>query len=241
MPDPLISVVIPSFNRYEYLLNAIKSVKEQTYSNIEILIINDGSTQKDYQELNSDKDLTVINLKQNQKTIHGFGPGAIRNFGIEQSKGKYIAFLDDDDYWLENKLDYQLSSLVKKELKFSCSEAFIGEGPFEKNEKYQLFLQEYYYMKLKSIYLNPLTYRFKKFDFNGTWDEKFLRKWNCVITSSVMVEKELLEKVGGFRNLPSNADWDCWRSLVQFSTIDFCKEPLLYYDNSHGGGRKYKK
>ena len=142
MDKPIVSVIIPTYNRYEYLLRAIESVYNQTYKNIEVIIINDGSTNKEYKELASLKSgVTVINLPKNQKEIHGFGPGNIRNFGLEKSNGKYIAFLDDDDYWLESKLEIQIDILEGDEYKISSSEAFIGEGPYNSNQNYKKFLQ----------------------------------------------------------------------------------------------------
>ena len=100
MKSPLISVIIPSYNRLEYMLRAIESVLNQTYKNLEIIIVNDGSTEEGYLNHKYLNKVEQINLKENQKNIHGFGPGNIRNFGIEVANGKWLAFLDDDDYWL---------------------------------------------------------------------------------------------------------------------------------------------
>tara|TARA_B100000945_G_scaffold321231_2_gene334633 strand:- start:260 stop:988 length:729 start_codon:yes stop_codon:yes gene_type:complete len=242
MNQPLVSVVIPSYNRFDFLINAIKSVTNQTYPNVEIIVINDGSTQKEYYEKDFDSSVKLINLEKNQKSIHGYGPGNIRNFGIDNSEGKYIAFLDDDDYWFPNKLETQVAILQENKLGISSSEALIGNGIYNNEMKYKRFLQDYYYKKIKKIYLpNYLTSLFRQFIFQDMWDEKFLRKHNCMITSSVIMEKSILDKINGFRNLPSNADWDCWRAAIQFSNSFFCKEPLLYYDNNHGSGREYKK
>ena len=62
-----VSIIIPTYNRFNFLLNTIKSVKEQTYKNIEIIVINDCSTQKEYYEYNFDNDIIIINLKENSK------------------------------------------------------------------------------------------------------------------------------------------------------------------------------
>jgi glycosyltransferase involved in cell wall biosynthesis len=240
MDKPIVSVIIPTYNRYEYLLRAIESVYNQTYKNIEVIIINDGSTNKEYKELASLKSgVTVINLPKNQKEIHGFGPGNIRNFGLEKSNGKYIAFLDDDDYWLESKLEIQIDILEGDEYKISSSEAFIGEGPYNSNQNYKKFLQDFYYKDIKKIYTNSLTSRFQRFKIPDVWDEQFLRKHNLMITSSVVIEKQILDKINGFRNLPIYADWDCWRGAIQFSKSIFVKEPLVYYDYQHADGRLY--
>ena len=79
----LVSVVIPTFNRYFYLINAVNSVLNQSFKNIQIIVINDGSTQEEYYKYSLPKNVQQINLKQNQKEINGFSSDAIRNFGIE--------------------------------------------------------------------------------------------------------------------------------------------------------------
>ena len=108
MNSPLVSVIIPSFNRLNYLLRSIESVFNQTYTKTEVIVINDGSTEEGYLEHKYIKDIKQINLEQNQKIINGFGPGNIRNFGINIASGDWIAFLDDDDLWLKEKLEIQL-------------------------------------------------------------------------------------------------------------------------------------
>ena len=240
MNKPKVSVIIPSYNRFDYLTNAINSVLNQTYKHIEIIVINDGSTQEEYKEVNliSDK-INLVNLEKNQKLIYGFGPGDIRNFGLEKATGKYVAFLDDDDYWLENKLETQISLLENSEYKISSSEALIGNGPYQHNKSYERFLEDYYCKKIKKIYLNSLTAAFQSFKIPNVWDEQFLRKHNLMITSSVIIEKQILDRINGFRNLPKYADWDCWKGAIQFSNSVFVREPLVYYDHQHGHGREY--
>ena len=100
-----VSVVIPTYNRFKYLLNTIKSVKEQTYSNIEIIIVNDNSTQNEYYDYDwKTNDIKIIHLEENSKKKFGFAcAGFVRNQGIEISTGKYIAFCDDDDIWFPQK------------------------------------------------------------------------------------------------------------------------------------------
>ena len=82
MDKKFISVVIPSYNRFQYLNNAIESVLNQTYDNFEIIVINDGSTEEDYYKYNFPEQVKIINLKENQTQKNGFGPGSIRNYGI---------------------------------------------------------------------------------------------------------------------------------------------------------------
>ena len=75
---PLVSVIIPSFNRFDYLKNAIQSIFKQTYDNFEVIIINDGSTDNRYLDIDFGSKVHTVHLKQNQKEVYGFGPGSIR-------------------------------------------------------------------------------------------------------------------------------------------------------------------
>ena len=101
-----VSVIIPSYNRFLYLLNAIKSIQDQTYKDVEIIVVNDKSTQEEYYTYDwSKENITIIHLEKNSKEIYGYGCAAhVRNKGIEVCTGKYVAFCDDDDIWFPEKL-----------------------------------------------------------------------------------------------------------------------------------------
>ena len=242
MKDPLISVIIPSYNRLEYLLGAIQSVIDQEYKNIEIIVVNDGSTQKGYLDHKFINRITQINLEENQKKIHGFGPGSIRNFGIEKANGSWIAFLDDDDIWFKNKLNRQIDLLNKTKSLMCSTDALIGEGFYQKDNKYPSFLNEYYYEDHKKyLYRNYFISKFKKLNYPKSFNKQYISTFNPIITSSVLIQKDILEKLGGFRNLPHSADYDLWRAVLQFTDCEFINKPLVYYDNKHGHGREYKK
>lgn len=105
-----VSVIIPFFNRPEDTINSIKSVQAQTYKNIEIILINDASTEnisKVHEYIEGHKNIKLLNAKNNA------GPAAARNNGIRAATGDYIAFLDSDDEFLENKIELQLSEMLK--------------------------------------------------------------------------------------------------------------------------------
>lgn len=99
MQEPLVSAIIPTFNRSELLKIAHDSVCNQTYENIEIIVIDDGSVPP----IQLDQSEKTILLRQEQK-----GVSVARNLGIQQASGKYIAFLDSDDVWLPDKLRKQI-------------------------------------------------------------------------------------------------------------------------------------
>ena len=242
MSNPLVSVVIPSFNRLDYLLRAIESVFNQTYSKTEIIVVNDGSTEEGYLEHKYIKDIKQINLEQNQKIINGFGPGNIRNFGINKASGDWIAFLDDDDLWLKDKLEIQLDHLKGTDLKMSSTDALIGNGIYNEKLKYKSLLNDYYYKKIKkAVFRNYFINRFKKLIYPETFTKDFITTVNPIITSTVLLDKDLINQLNGFRNLPYAADYDLWKGVLQFTDCQYIDKPLIYYDNSHGYGREYKK
>ena len=236
---PKVSVIIPSYNRFEFLLEAIESVKIQKYPNFEIIVINDGSTQNEYYKYSFPEYVKIINLQQNQKELHGFGPGSIRNFGTNEATGDYLAFLDDDDIWLENKLNKQISEMLKNDFLLSSTEGYYGEGRFNPKKKYLLYNQEKYMDDYKYLYRK--TNFIKKNSLPNIWNSEFTNIWNCFVTSSVIVEKNLFNKLGGFRNLPLWADYDCWKGLQQLTDSIYINEPLFYFDGNHGHGRNYEK
>jgi glycosyltransferase involved in cell wall biosynthesis len=104
---PLVTAIIPTYNRKEYLENAIQSVANQSYSNIEILVIDDGSY-SNYAQSICDKFSNCYYLyKENG------GLSSARNYGINLAKGEYIAFLDDDDFWESSKIEKQVKVLLE--------------------------------------------------------------------------------------------------------------------------------
>lgn len=113
MKKPLVSIIIPTYNVENYIEIAIESALNQTYSNIEIIIIDDKST---------DNTLNIIKKKylnhpkiQIVEKDRNLGPSNSRNIGIEVSKGKYIALLDSDDYYRKDKIEKQVSFMEKNE------------------------------------------------------------------------------------------------------------------------------
>ena len=114
MEYPLVSILIPVFNGEAYLRNSIESARKQTIQNIEILILNDASTDRTAeiaQELMLND--SRISLHSNRQNI---GVAKTRNYGFSLSKGKYIALLDADDIWAPNKLELQLEQIKKNNL-----------------------------------------------------------------------------------------------------------------------------
>ncbi len=103
--DPLISVIIPTYNRASTLRRALDSVLAQSYQNIEIIVVDDGSTDKTRELLLEYKNIQVIEISNH-------GVSFARNRGIEMARGFYIAFLDSDDEWLPDKIQDQIDYLA---------------------------------------------------------------------------------------------------------------------------------
>ena len=237
MDELLVSAIIPSYNRYSYLENAISSVENQTYKNIEIIVINDGSDQNEYYSKELANRVNLINLKENHGQKKGSGHDSIRNFGIKEASGKFIAFLDDDDHWLEKKVEIQLNELIDKKMKFSSTEGYFGNGPFDKKNKYKLYNKEKFFKKIKKKYRGT---KYLKKGFPEIWNYDFINIHNCIITSSVMVERELINIVGGFKNISGPEDYECWKAMLLHEDLLYINKPLFYYDGSHGDGQQYK-
>jgi glycosyltransferase involved in cell wall biosynthesis len=106
LADIKISVIIPFYNRIEFVLEAIASVQDQTHENVEIILVDDGSTESVAplrQLMRADERLRWVEAKENR------GPSFARNMGVRAASGSYVAFLDSDDLFSEDKLRYQLS------------------------------------------------------------------------------------------------------------------------------------
>ena len=230
-----ISVIIPSFNRFKYLLNTIKSIKEQTYKNIEIIVINDKSSQKEYYEYDWDlNNIKIIHLKERSKKKFGYPcVGYVRNQGIKNASGKYIAFCDDDDSWFPHKIELQLKYIQKSGCKMSCTEGLFGNGIYDKNKNYKKFNTEHYYDIIKNKYKNT---KFLKNGFPEIWNLDFLKIHNCIINSSVLVDKIILLKSGPIPFIRRGQDYQCWLNVLKHTDCIFVQDSCVYYDSGHGDG-----
>ena len=237
MKRPKISVIIPSYNRFKYLQNALDSVYEQTYDNFEIIVVNDGSSEKEYKEFEYPKGVEVIHVNKELTPDWGGSRQPLRNIGAKQATGDFLAFLDDDDMWMKEKLEIQITTMLDKNFIFSSTEGYFGSGVFESSKQYQRYNSERFLSTLKKKYKN--SGYLKKGIFPNVWDQKFLSVHNCVILSSVIVEKNIFDRLGGFRGLPVAADYDCWLGLLQLTNLLYIDIPLVYYDSGHGDGKLY--
>ncbi len=199
------SVVTSVYNGEEYIKRAIESVACQTEKDYEYIIVNNGSTDKtlaivtDLQKQYKEIDIKIISLEQNRGISGG------RNTGIFAAEGKYICFLDADDYWIDNKLN-----IVKKTL--------------TENNDITVCCHWEYHIKKESKEIG----KYRSIDNRDAYRDLLLNG-NCLSTSAVTVDSKLISEIGGFdENLKAGEeDYDCWMRLArngaQFYTI---QEPL---------------
>lgn len=203
---PLVSVIIPAFNSEKYIEQTITSALNQTYKNLEIIVVDDGST---------DRTLEIVKqLSEKDNRIKYFSippagrPSVPRNFGIQKANGEFIAFLDSDDLWHKRKIANQLKRLIE-----SPSAAFIYSMSITFGAV-SLFSAQYE--------LLPLPFRAAK-NRND-----LLKIGNTIPLSSVIVRKDNLLDVNGFDEDPllQIEDYDLWIRLSEIN--DFVFLPALF-------------
>lgn len=237
----LVSVIIPTFNRFKFLLNSLESIKSQTYSNIEIIVVNDCSTENEYYEYNwLDNKINIINLEKNSKEIFGYAcTGYVRNKGIEKSSGKYIAFCDDDDMWFPSKIELQLNAMKKSGCKMSSTDGLFGKNIYDSNKLYKKYNAEKCFNGLQDIYKKKGSNLMDN-GFPEIWTLDFLKIHNCIICTSVLIEKDILDKINNFKNKkPPGEDYDCWLRALEHTDCVYISDICFYYDGNHGNGRNY--
>lgn len=243
-----ISIIIPSYNRFNYLLNALNSIKSQSLYDhalgikiiLEIIIINDCSTQNEYYTHDFGSDIRLINLNTNSKKIFGNSAiGYVRNKGLEIATGEYIAFLDDDDIMLPFKLLILTKFAVENNASFICSDGLIGEGVYLPNKLYKKYNEEEFKEAITVVHKINNSNLMDN-GFPSIWTHEFISIHNSIITSSVFMSKSLVDKVGWFNLNNFAEDWDYWLRASKLSNINYLNTPLFYYDNNHGNGSLYK-
>ena len=238
-----VSVIIPTYNRFDYLLNTIESVKKQTHTNLEIIVVNDKSTQEEYYNYDwSANNIIIIHLDKNSRQLFGFpcAGGYQRNFGIKKSTGKYIAFCDDDDIWFPKKLELQIHAMKESGCKMCSTDGLIGRGVYNKNNKYKKYNAEHYFKVLKNKYKKSNVHLLDN-GFPKRWTLDFLKIHNCMIVSSVILDKEIINKTGEFKIQRSKEDYDYWLRVLKHTDSIYLNDICFYYDNGHGGGQEWKK
>jgi glycosyltransferase involved in cell wall biosynthesis len=205
--EPLVSVLIPTYRRPQLIQRAVKSALAQTLKQIEVIVVIDGpdETTRKALEIN-DSRLRVIELPTNQ------GSRAARNTGVEAAKAKWVAFLDDDDEWMPEKLELQLQAAQSSQYKFPIISSLLiartpqGDSIWPRRLPYPSeALSEYLFVR------NTL--------FQGE---------GLVHTSTIFAAKELLQKVPFNTALQRHDDWDWLLRAIpeQGVGVEFVEQPL---------------
>jgi glycosyltransferase involved in cell wall biosynthesis len=198
-----VSVIIPTYNRETYISQAIESVIDQTYKDIEIIVVDDGSTDGTFQKIQPYEDSIHYIYTENG------GPSHARNVGLKNATGDYIAFLDSDDLYYPDKIELQVEFLERfQEIAMVCTE-FSGfddegywdechlkkyHGPAYKNMSYGEIYSESY--TLDSLGMESTRWRGKKAYIGNVFDT-YLN--NIIIsTNTIMFRKGVLDSVGLF-------------------------------------------
>ena len=198
---PLVSIITPSYNSERFIGFSIESILNQTYTNWELLITDDASTDGTWKMLKEyskrDKRIKIFRLEMNS------GSGVARNNSIKKATGRFIAFLDSDDYWHKDKLNNQIEFMHNNSYTFTYTRyAFIDES--------NVLLKESNVAPKRCGYLRLLLQ-------------------NCIGCSTVMVDMQQLEKEY-MPDLRNRQDWGLWLKYIRKSGKAYrLQESLTYY------------
>lgn len=205
--NPIISVIIPTYNRANLIDQAIQSVLNQTYQNFEVIIVDDGSTDytkeviRKFQE--RDKRVKYIRHEKNR------GGSAARNTGIKAAKGEYIAFLDSDDEWLPEKINLQIAVFKKG----SDNLGVVYCDVMIKNNDEKIVNSHYFFPQCRGYI----------YDF-------MLKRCALVPCSVLIVKKECFQQIGLFNEqFFACQDNDICIRLAKYYEFDFIPKPLVIF------------
>lgn len=204
---PLVSIIMPAYNAEKTIVESIESVLRQTYKNWELIIVNDGSKDS----------TTAVVLAFNDERLRlieqeNGGVANARNNGINNAKGEYIAFLDSDDLWVEEKLERQIGTLEGGKYKMSYAKTWC----FEENSN-----------QIRDCFVNVAL------DFV---DRDKILIYDFIPILTVLIAKDVLDEVGCFdETLHGVEDWDLWIRVLQKYEAIYSDDFLAKYRISSTG------
>lgn len=205
-----VSVIIPTYNRKDMVLRAIKSVQSQSLKAFEIIVVDDGSTDGTKEHFPMDG-ITYYRID------HCGYPGKVRNFGVDRSKGDYIAFLDSDDIWeldkLKKQIDYFKANPGCRLLHTKEIWSRNGRIISQKKRKHKRF---------GNIFADSLH--------------------GCIIgPSTVCMDRALFIEFKGFNEtIEVGEDYDLWLRITNSCTIDYIDDELIIKNAGHGDQLSFK-
>ncbi len=205
--SPLVSIVIPTYNAQDWIVGLLESVVKQSYRNIEVIIINDGSTDSSL-DLVTQFAKSVIDISVHVITQKNSGVSAARNEGVRYATGDLLTFVDSDDIWFSRKIEYQVNEIVESGISaVACS--------------YGIF---------RDIDSRVLEIVHPDWSYGGVRNWLLLRSYGGLLSSTLMVTRDVFNKAGPFRtDLSLSADIEfAWR-LLRITPVKLISEPLVGY------------
>jgi glycosyltransferase involved in cell wall biosynthesis len=198
---PVVTVLVPTFNRRRYLAGALASVVRQSYRNLQIIVINDGGEDvSDIVNSFGDERLIFIDRKENRGKAHSL------NEALSRAEGKYVAYLDDDDLYYPNHIETLVDAL-------------------ENNSDCQVAYSDLYKVYCKVFSDGSRKVLSKVVEISRDFDRFFMLYYNHVLHVSLMHRRDLLEKTGLYNeDINVLIDWDMTRRLVFFSDFHHVPE-----------------
>ncbi|GAB3279181.1 glycosyltransferase family 2 protein [Larkinella harenae] len=205
----MISVIIPLYNKADYIKKSVQSVLQQSFRYFELVIVNDGSTDNSLNELLNFTDSRISIISQENA-----GVSVARNNGVKKAKYDFIAFLDADDWWDPHYLE-EMFSLIR-----DFPEASV-------------FGCQYYWVKGETF--TPSVNPYVK-GFRGYIDyvKAYIHAWWMPLSSiSVVIDKATFQKLGGFKEeLKFGEDFDLWIRFALYYKVAYFNKPLAYYNQN---------
>ena len=219
MVQPLISVIIPTYNRASFLGETIKSVQEQTYENWECLVVDDGSTDytEELVEFFLNKDSRIKYYKR--PDMWAKGANSCRNFGFKKSRGEYIQWLDSDDIISSEKLESQIKCLLKNDADLATC----------KWGRFYQFSDAYVITDLRE---------YQDFDSSLEFFETLAESKGFFPVHTYLLKREVIEKAGGwlsFLNINQDGEF-MTRMIINSNKICFSNTGVAYYRFSQKEG-----
>ncbi len=218
MTDPSISVIVPLYNKEAYIAKTLDSVLNQTYQNYEILIINDGSTDKSTDIINTYTDTRIHLVNQENK-----GVAAARNLGIEIAKSELIAFLDADDEWLPEYLE----TIIK------LRKDYPNAG---------IYATAYYINNTQTQIKQVILCSDVPKDFEGllpSYYHAIATGPHPIETSGIVIPHKILNEVGVFNEtLRISEDLDLWARIGYHYPIAYSSKPCSVYNMGTANNHK---
>lgn len=214
--NPLVSVIIPTYRRSDMLLDAIESVKNQTYNNIEIIVIDDNGINSKYAKENKLKlkkyiELGEIKYIQNKDNLGG---SLARNIGINEAFGKYVAFLDDDDTYMKTKIEKQVS-LMEENIKNGVGLVYCHCNGLD--EEGNIIWQNTNSYSGLPLYESMIY---------------------CIASTSLwLCDRKMLIDIGGFEDMPSKQDLLLMVKIIANGYKILCVEEILVNYLEHNRGK----